>query len=179
MKVTFFFTPTKVGFQHPDIEYVALCHIIPIPWTAFLAVKKKQTENDKSECSDLRLTVSCCFRRTWSWHWPLSRSPRSACWPLWGRSSWSWTGASSTSAGSPQGGGRRTRQQSWARTCVAEQAWSLSKSLINNWIVAARLALEAFKAGSKVSDWRGRSKEDAWYASPHARAARTRAKRAF
>ena len=42
-----------------------------------------------------------------------------------------------------------------------------------------RLALEAFKAGSKVWDWWGRSIEDAWYASPHPRAARTRAKRAF
>ena len=52
-------------------------------------------------------------------------------------------------------------------------------SLSNNWIVAARLAPQAFKAGSKVWDWWVRSIEDAWYASPHPRAARTRAKRAF
>ena len=42
-----------------------------------------------------------------------------------------------------------------------------------------RLALEAFKAVSKVWDWWGKLIEDAWYASPPPRAARTRAKRAF
>ena len=52
-------------------------------------------------------------------------------------------------------------------------------SLTNNRIARMRLALEAFKAGSKVWDWWGRSIEDAWDASPHPRAARTRAKRAF
>ena len=57
--------------------------------------------------------------------------------------------------------------------------WHSDISFINNWIAAARLALEAFKAGSKVWAWWGRLIEDAWYASLHPRAARTRAKRAF
>ena len=44
---------------------------------------------------------------------------------------------------------------------------------------AVRLALEAFKARSKVWDWWVRYIGVAWYASPHLCAARTRAKRAF
>ena len=54
-----------------------------------------------------------------------------------------------------------------------------SSSFFNNRMGAMRLALEAFKAGSNVWDLWARFIGFAWYASPHLRAAQSRAKRAF
>ena len=58
-------------------------------------------------------------------------------------------------------------------THTASKGWGLKiRSFFNNRMGAMRLALEAFKAGSKVWDWLVRSIGVAWYATLHPRAQR-------